>query len=88
MREARGRGREGNKGDWEGEREGIGKEREGRGEEWVRRGEGKKWEGRKKGKGRGNGEGRENTIVAKYTPKHTKLHHFFNNFPPSKTPLF
>ena len=74
----RGRGREGNKGDWEGEREGIGKEREGR--RMGKEGRGKEMGGEKEGKGRGNGEGRGNKIVVKYTPKRTKLHHFLTIF--------
>ena len=39
-------------------------------------GRGKEMGGEKKGKGRGNGEGRENKIVVKYAPKRTKLHLF------------
>ena len=35
---------------------------------------------RRKGEGGGKGEGRENKIVAKYTLKRTKLHHFLTIF--------
>ena len=92
MREREERG-EGERGDWEGEREGIGKEREGR--RMGKEGRGKEMGGKKEGKGEREwrGEGEQN--CSKIYPKTHQIAPFFNNFlggmprnPLSKTPLF